>query len=182
MAIPVLGVVGWHNAGKTTFIERLVAALKERGLCVATLKHAGGHVQFDREGTDTWRFGAAGSDLVALSSPQQAALLWWPDHELSLWELVALLPIEPDILIVEGFKAEPIPRVIIVREGETGNSLEGPGECLAVVHTFAGQETEAVGAQWARGPWRDARGRLHLMADDMETMVGLLGRLGYPGA
>ncbi|MGZ5823753.1 MAG: molybdopterin-guanine dinucleotide biosynthesis protein B [Hyphomicrobium sp.] len=36
---PLIGIVGWKNSGKTTLIERLVAALTQRGLRVATVKH-----------------------------------------------------------------------------------------------------------------------------------------------
>ncbi|MGZ5851990.1 MAG: molybdopterin-guanine dinucleotide biosynthesis protein B, partial [Hyphomicrobium sp.] len=34
-----MGIVGWKNSGKTTLIERLVVALTQRGLRVATVKH-----------------------------------------------------------------------------------------------------------------------------------------------
>ncbi len=36
---PVLGFAGWSGSGKTTLIERLLPALKERGLLTAVIKH-----------------------------------------------------------------------------------------------------------------------------------------------
>ena len=48
-------VSGVKNSGKTTFLEKLVKELTQRGYRVAVLKHDGHEFQADREGTDTYR-------------------------------------------------------------------------------------------------------------------------------
>ena len=130
--IPVIAVVGWHNAGKTRFVEGLVKALKARGLRVATIKHSG-HFQLDREGTDTWRYAQAGSDLILISGGGQVALLERVDQDLPLSALLARLPAGLDLVIAEGFKRADVPKFEIVRR-ETGLERIAPdGQLLALV-------------------------------------------------
>ena len=87
----IISVVGWHNSGKTTFIERLVPALKARGLRVAVIKHSGGGFELDHPGTDTWRFQQAGSDVVAIVGREGFAYVERRQSGLDLEELVARL-------------------------------------------------------------------------------------------
>ena len=135
MAIPIISVIGWHNAGKTTFLVRLIAELKRRGLRVATIKHSPGPFQMDRPGTDTWRFAQAGSDVVAISGRGRMALIEHrpEDEELSLAEIVARLPEGIDLVITEGYKSLPIPKIVVMRAGVGERRIATPGELLAVV-------------------------------------------------
>ena len=73
--IPVVLVVGPSGVGKTTFLEKLLPRLKERGLRAAYLKHFHGDFSLDQPGKDTWRLARAGADAVALSTPQKFALI-----------------------------------------------------------------------------------------------------------
>ena len=82
--IPIISIVGWHNVGKTTFVAQLITELKRRGLRIATIKHTRGDFQLDREGTDTWRYAQAGSDVVAISGQGRFALLEQGQGELPL--------------------------------------------------------------------------------------------------
>lgn len=130
--IRVIAVVGWHNAGKTRFIEGLVKALKARGLRVATIKHSG-HFQLDREGTDTWRYTQAGSDLVIISGGGQVALLERVEEDPPLSALLARLPGDLDLVIAEGFKRADVPKFEIVRR-ETGlERVASDGQLVALV-------------------------------------------------
>ncbi len=139
MRIPVISVVGWHNVGKTTLIERLVVALKARGLRVGTVKHSGGHISMDREGTDTWRFRRAGSDFVGIASSRQAVLQAWPQEDVTLWHLLDHLPEDLDLLIVEGYKRIPIPKVVVTGGGTATerNALENLAETVITVERQA---------------------------------------------
>jgi molybdopterin-guanine dinucleotide biosynthesis protein MobB len=129
---PFVTVVGWHNAGKTLFIERLVEELKERGLRVGVLKHAGSHITMDREGTDTWRFARAGADVVAIAGPGQFAYIERSAEELLLEEALARLPKGLDLVLVEGYKSLPLPKIVVQRD-EAEPAITGPGEVLATV-------------------------------------------------
>lgn len=123
MTAPVLGIAGWKNAGKTTMVERLVAELVSRGLRVATVKHAHHEFDIDVPGTDSHRHRMAGAREVAIVSGRRWAIL----HELRDEEEPPLEAIverlsNADIIIVEGWKRGPHPKIELRRK----NAGEGP--------------------------------------------------------
>ena len=112
----VFGVVGWKNNGKTTLVERLVAHLTAQGYRVSTVKHAHHEVDLDQPGKDTWRHREAGAEEVVLATARRWAVI----HELrgapepSLDALLArMTPV--DLVIVEGFKRFPHPKLEVHR-------------------------------------------------------------------
>ena len=133
MTTPIISVIGWHDAGKTTFIVRLVEELKRRGLRVATIKHSRGHFEIDRPGSDTWRLAQAGSDVVVISGKRQMALIEQSADELSLTEIVARLPADIDLVIAEGYKSLPTPKIIVARDGVGQGRIAFSGEVVALV-------------------------------------------------
>lgn len=125
--IPVFGIAGWKNSGKTTLTERLVAALVARGYRVSTVKHAHHGFDIDREGTDSLRHRQAGAGEVAIVSSRRWALM----HELRgedeppLPDIVARLA-PCDLIVVEGFKREPHPKIEARRLGARETAPLGP--------------------------------------------------------
>jgi molybdopterin-guanine dinucleotide biosynthesis protein MobB len=120
---PVICVVGKKKSGKTTTVLKLVAALRRRGHRVMTIKH-GHHFDLDREGTDSYRHRVeAGAERVVVAGPGQFAVMGsWPDGtEPGPAALAARYLPDADIVVVEGFKLEPVPRIEIFRR-ETGHS------------------------------------------------------------
>ncbi len=114
----LFGITGWKNSGKTTLTERLVTELIQRGYRVSTVKHAHHAFEIDRAGTDSFRHRVAGASEVAIVSSTRWALM----HELrgegepTLDAIIARL--EPcDIVLVEGFKAAPHPKIECRRTG-----------------------------------------------------------------
>jgi molybdopterin-guanine dinucleotide biosynthesis protein MobB len=157
----VVSVVGWHNSGKTTFIERLVPALKARGLRVAVIKHSGGGFDLDHPGTDTWRLEQAGSDVVAIVGANRFAMIEHREQEPVLEELVARLPAGIDLVITEGFKRAATPKFEIVRSAIGGARIAPQAQLLALViddHALAGE----AGVPWVW--WEDTEGALALLA------------------
>jgi molybdopterin-guanine dinucleotide biosynthesis protein B len=115
-APPVIGVAGWKNSGKTTLVERLIAELTRRGLKVASVKHAHHNFQIDDAETDSARHRRAGAAQVAIVSPRRWALVreLGGAREPSLEEVIGRL--DPcDLVIVEGYKAAPIPKIEVRR-------------------------------------------------------------------
>ena len=102
--IPAVHFVGKSGTGKTTLIEVIIQKLKERGFRVAVIKHAHHGFEMDKPGKDSWRFGQAGSDMVAISSPGKLAMIEKVDEELNFEQVINRLGDRFDIVLVEGFK------------------------------------------------------------------------------
>jgi molybdopterin-guanine dinucleotide biosynthesis protein MobB len=115
----VVCVVGFKDSGKTGIAVRLVQELRSRGYRVAAVKH-GHRFRLDTPGTDSWRLGQdGGADPVLLAGPQGFALMgaWGPDGEADLETLVRRHLLEAEIVVAEGFKHEPFPKIEVHRIG-----------------------------------------------------------------
>jgi molybdopterin-guanine dinucleotide biosynthesis protein B len=113
----IIGLAGWSGSGKTTLITKVLPVLIGRGLKVSTLKHAHHGFDLDKPGKDSFMHRASGATEVIISSERRWAVL----HELrgeEEWDLPALLgkasPV--DLILVEGFKREPFPKLEIYRQ------------------------------------------------------------------
>lgn len=69
--VPIITFVGKSGTGKTTLLEQLIPMLKARGLRLAVLKHDAHHFEMDKPGKDTYRFTAAGADVVTISNAEK---------------------------------------------------------------------------------------------------------------
>lgn len=112
----VIGIAGYSGSGKTTLIEKVIPLLVREGLRVSLIKHAHHEFDVDQPGKDSWRHRQAGCVEVLVSSSERWALM----HELrgapepSLQEQLKLFG-SCDLVIVEGYKKEPFPRVEVHR-------------------------------------------------------------------
>ncbi len=111
----VFGIAGYSGSGKTTLIERVLPRLVVRGLKVAVIKHTHHDFDVDRPGKDSWRAREAGAAAVLLSSDHRTALL--TEHRSTPPTLDVLLDQLPpcDLVLVEGYKREPIPKLEVHR-------------------------------------------------------------------
>lgn len=113
----VFGIVGWKNSGKTTLVVNLVRAFREKGLTVSTVKHAHHHFDIDRPGKDSFLHREAGAGQVMIASDSRWALMTehgGPERP-PLAALVAqMTPV--DIILAEGFKADPHPKLEVRRD------------------------------------------------------------------
>jgi molybdopterin-guanine dinucleotide biosynthesis protein B len=102
----VVVFAGSSGAGKTTLIERLIPALRERGQRVSVLKHAHHGLETDRPGKDTWRHREAGAYEVLASSPERLVLqrTFETPGARSVHELIRTLHPAADWVLVEGFR------------------------------------------------------------------------------
>ena len=113
----VIGIAGFSGSGKTTLIEKVVPLLVAQGLRVSLIKHAHHAFDVDQPGKDSWRHRQAGCTEVLVSSAQRWALM----HELRGAPEPALREqlrhFSPcDVVLVEGYKSEPIPRIEVHRK------------------------------------------------------------------
>jgi molybdopterin-guanine dinucleotide biosynthesis protein B len=132
---PIVSVVGRSDSGKTTFLEKLIPALKARGLRVAVVKHDSHGFEMDRPGKDTWRLRQAGADAVMISAPHQMALIRSGlDREETLDELAMLVSNQVDLVLTEGYKSGDKPKIEVSRTVVSGGELLcSREELLAVV-------------------------------------------------
>jgi molybdopterin-guanine dinucleotide biosynthesis protein B len=115
-----LAVSGPSGAGKTTLLEALIPALAARGLAVVAVKHTGHAHPLDRPGKDSARLRRAGALAVAVQGPTELA--WFGPPARGLRALVRLLP-PADLVLAEGWKGEPVPRIEVHRSAVDGRFL-----------------------------------------------------------
>ena len=113
-----VGVCGYKKSGKTTLIEQLLDVLIAEGLSIGVIKHHNEPVEADTPGTDTYRFFQAGADVVGYDG-QTLSLHRHQAEEFSLAEELALFCKKTDLVLVEGFKESTIPKIWLLREGES---------------------------------------------------------------
>jgi len=116
--IPLLGITGYSGSGKTTLLEKIVPELTALGLRVAVIKHSHHNASVDKEGKDSWRMKEAGASQVIMACDNRWALMTeTPQQPVSLSYLATQFdPTLTDLILVEGFKQEPIPKILLHRQ------------------------------------------------------------------
>jgi molybdopterin-guanine dinucleotide biosynthesis protein B len=136
----VIGIVGWKKSGKTTLTVRLIEEFTRRGLKVASMKHAHHAFQIDDAETDSARHRRAGAQQVAIVASARWALITElggaaePDFAEMLGRLAPC-----DLVIVEGYKAAPIPKIETRRRAARNQEplFEKDPRIIAVAADFA---------------------------------------------
>jgi len=113
-----VGICGYKKSGKTVLIEQLLEVLIAEGLSVGVVKHHNEPVEADTPGTDTYRFFQAGADVVGYDG-KTLSLHRHQTGEFNLAEELGFLVNKKDLVLVEGFKKSAIPKIWLLREGET---------------------------------------------------------------
>jgi len=126
--VNTFGFAGWSGSGKTTLIEKLIPLFTQRGLRVSLLKHAHHTFDVDQPGKDSFRHRHAGATEVLVTSSRRWVLMHElrgaqePSFEAQIQHLSPC-----DLLIVEGFKFAPIPKLEVWRAA-TGEALLHPND------------------------------------------------------
>lgn len=164
---PAIAIVGRHNSGKTTLIERLIAELVARGLDVGSIKHHS-HRGFDIDypGKDSYRHRAAGASETVIAAPGQVARMKTIEGEVECSELVRSMP-GHDIVVVEGYRKSGLPTIEIMRQANAADAH------TAEVFLAAAQAGEPLGAdhvQLGRAGEAASQGAGPFAADEREKM------------
>ncbi len=117
--IPLLAVAAWSGTGKTTLLKKLIPALCARGVRPGLIKHTHHDMDVDTPGKDSYELRKAGAAQTLVASSQRWALMTeTPDEtELDLGWLVSRMDeTRLDLVLVEGFKHEPVPKILLWRE------------------------------------------------------------------
>jgi molybdopterin-guanine dinucleotide biosynthesis protein B len=122
----IIAVIGTSGSGKTTTIEYLISQLTNEGYKVGAIKHIFHKgVQFDKEGTNTWRFAKAGSKVTVAVSAEEMVIIKKTKSALSdLNQIIKLLEKEKlDVIFIEGFhsltaKRKDILKIITAKDAD----------------------------------------------------------------
>ncbi len=127
--VPVVAIVGRSGSGKTTLLERLIAVLRRRGRKVAVVKHSHHASDLDPSGKDSRRLAGAGADVVAFCSPEQLVVMQRAPTGISLNDLIERHFGAVDIVLAEGYRELPIPKIEVLADGPaplcSGDTLLG---------------------------------------------------------
>jgi molybdopterin-guanine dinucleotide biosynthesis protein MobB len=121
MNIPkILGFIANSGTGKTSLLLKLIPLLKAKGLKVAIIKHSHHNFDIDHPGKDSYRLRHAGADQMLIASRRRWALMVELEdqnlEEPNLEQLISKLDQENlDLILVEGFKHEAIPKIEVHR-------------------------------------------------------------------
>lgn len=121
--VPLLGFcASGSGVGKTTLLTSLIPVLTARGVHLSVIKHAHHTFDIDHPGKDSYRIREAGAVQTMLGSRKRWALMTemsrisQRDDDLRLAELLPHMDTSlVDLILVEGFKQEPIPKIEIFR-------------------------------------------------------------------
>ena len=134
--IPYVSFSAKSGTGKTTYLEKLVACLKERGLRIALIKHDAHGFELDQPGKDSYRLREAGVDTMILSGPDQTARL--ENHtagEPSLHQLISSVK-DADLILIEGYKFGSQPKIQLLRKGYSETPVGNSENTIAYVADF----------------------------------------------
>jgi molybdopterin-guanine dinucleotide biosynthesis protein B len=118
---PVLGFAAFSGTGKTTLLTKLIPALKNRGIRVGVIKHSHHDFEIDYPGKDSHRLRSAGATPLMIVSPYRRVMIEEFDKRLDvdLQQQLACFPNqEIDLLLIEGFRNQPIAKIELHRPSQ----------------------------------------------------------------
>lgn len=143
---PAISVIGRHNSGKTTLVEKLIAHLCAQGFDVGSVKHHG-HPGFkiDVPGKDSYRHRQAGASETWIAAPGKIAMVKTVEGDPDCRQIVAEMP-GHDIVIVEGYRLSGLPAIEVMRQANERDlevaqafhaaSLEGIPLCCDILQAL----------------------------------------------
>lgn len=125
----IISVIGKKNAGKTTLVVAMAQDFVRRGRTVGTIKHGHHPALVDQEGKDTWRHFHEGRVLrTMIESPGQRVTFEKSDGAADPVALVRQCFMDVDIVIVEGYKRAPLPKIEVYRKAAHKTPLFDPAD------------------------------------------------------
>jgi molybdopterin-guanine dinucleotide biosynthesis protein B len=134
----VLQVVGYQNSGKTTFVVDYIKAAVKQDLKIGTIKHHGhsGAIKLDDQQKDSGKHRQAGAHVSVIEG-NGAFVLTSDKLSLSLPQLLSLYrQFHLDVIVVEGFKSESFPKVVLIRSKEDLQILDELLNICCIIASF----------------------------------------------
>ena len=115
--IKIVSIIGHKNTGKTTLVAAIAHEFKRQKRRVGTIKHASHPLEIDKAGTDSWRhFHEGKADGVIVASPELRVTFERRSDEAGPEMLARRYYADMDVVLVEGFKTAPIPKIEVFRK------------------------------------------------------------------
>jgi len=114
----MVGFLAYSGTGKTTLLIKLISILSSRGIRIGMIKHAHHEFDIDQPGKDSYKLRKAGASQMLIGSNNRWALMVdaEKDEEFSLNDHIQRMDQDNlDLILVEGFKLEDIPKIELVR-------------------------------------------------------------------
>jgi len=131
--VPILSIVGRSNSGKTTLLEKLIAALVHRGLRVGSIKHSHHQPEMDMPGKDSWRHKQAGAAASLLVGSERMLMVRDVEEDLNPRLLAERYFADFDLLLVEGYASLPGDKIEVMRAARSTQLRCQAEELLALV-------------------------------------------------
>ena len=109
----IITIVGKSNSGKTTFLEKLIAHLTDKGYKIGSVKHAHDGFEMDKEGKDSWRHRKAGASSTLVVTQNKVAMV--KDDKRGYIDKMRSYLSDMDIILAEGFKKQKLPKIEVFR-------------------------------------------------------------------
>ncbi|MGH7701217.1 MAG: molybdopterin-guanine dinucleotide biosynthesis protein B [Gemmatimonadales bacterium] len=138
-ATRMISIIGRKDAGKTTLLVALASELARRKLRVMTIKHGSHPADMDQKGKDTWRHWHEGkAERVVMEAPGQRLILERTAQEADPLTLARRYLDAADLVVVEGFKQAPLPKIEVYRLAAGPDPIfdaerHDPGDWIAMV-------------------------------------------------
>lgn len=128
----ILSIIGRKNAGKTTLTVALAGELARRGRRVMTIKHGHHPADVDRPGSDSYRhFHEGRAERVLIAAPELRVLFERTPDEYDPVALARRYLAEADIVLAEGYKRAPIPKIEVFRRSVAETPIYDPASAEA---------------------------------------------------
>ncbi|MFY1038189.1 molybdopterin-guanine dinucleotide biosynthesis protein MobB [Pantoea agglomerans] len=127
MSLPILAIVGWSGTGKTTLLQQVIPILGDKGIRAGLIKHTHHQMDVDTPGKDSYLLRKAGASQVILASSERWALMCETPEKQSInlpYLLSRMDHATLEVVLVEGFKDEPAPKIVLWRAGIKGGIEE----------------------------------------------------------
>ena len=131
---PRIHVVGAHDSGKTTHAVALIRALSRKGFSVGSIKHSRDEYDTDVAGKDSQQQFTAGANPAVLVTGRRTGVHARLEEEPALEVVIAREMPHVDVVVVEGYRDRPGPKVEVCRAA-TGRDpvAEDDAEVIAVM-------------------------------------------------
>ena len=119
-SIPMLGFSAYSGTGKTTLLRQVIPILKSKGIRIAVIKHAHHDFDLDAPGKDSYELRKAGANETIICTMTRMARISEfskPSQEPDLQQIVDSLDSNQiDLILVEGYKDAPFPKIELHRK------------------------------------------------------------------